>query len=123
MKYATSLATIALGTALIIGGCNASKGVKGGAIGAGAGNMRPFDHHIADGALIHFLKEAGKGDFRLGARSRTAPEYVKQRQQQQYDDCPKSEVFTETSHEKAFFLEGLHRGASPLSGTWYRHSS
>ena len=37
MKYATPLATIVLSSALVFGGCNASKGVKGGAIGAGAG--------------------------------------------------------------------------------------
>lgn len=37
MKYATPVATIILSTALVIGGCNASKGVKGGAIGTGAG--------------------------------------------------------------------------------------
>lgn len=59
MKYATSLATIALGTALIIGGCNASKGVKGGAIGAGAGagvgaivGNQFGDHGTAVGAII-----------------------------------------------------------------------
>ena len=37
MRFSTSIATITLSTALVIGGCNASKGVKGGAIGAGAG--------------------------------------------------------------------------------------
>ena len=59
MKYATSLATIALGTALIVGGCNASKGVKGGAIGAGAGagvgaviGNQFGDHGTAVGAII-----------------------------------------------------------------------
>ena len=59
MKYATSLATIALGTALLVGGCNASKGVKGGAIGAGAGagvgaviGNQFGDHGTAVGAII-----------------------------------------------------------------------
>lgn len=37
MKYATISTTLAMGTALMMCGCNASKGVKGGAIGAGAG--------------------------------------------------------------------------------------
>lgn len=59
MKYATSLAAIALGTALVVGGCNASKGVKGGAIGAGAGagvgaviGNQFGDHGTAVGAII-----------------------------------------------------------------------
>ena len=59
MKYATSIVTIALGTALVLGGCNASKGVKGGAIGAGAGagvgaviGNQFGDHGTAVGAII-----------------------------------------------------------------------
>lgn len=48
-----------LGSALVIGGCNASKGVKGGAIGAGAGagvgaviGNQFGDHGTAVGAII-----------------------------------------------------------------------
>ncbi len=59
MKYVTSIATIALSTALVLGGCNASKGVKGGAIGAGAGagvgaviGNQFGDHGTAVGAII-----------------------------------------------------------------------
>ena len=37
MRHINALATIVLSSAIVIGGCNASKGVKGGAIGAGAG--------------------------------------------------------------------------------------
>lgn len=59
MKYATPIATIVLSSALVIGGCNASKGVKGGAIGAGAGagigaviGNQFGDHGTAVGAII-----------------------------------------------------------------------
>lgn len=59
MKHATLSTTIFLSTALVIGGCNASKGVKGGAIGAGAGagigaviGNQFGDHGTAVGAII-----------------------------------------------------------------------
>lgn len=59
MKYASIIVAAALGTALVGSGCNASKGVKGGAIGAGAGagvgavvGNQFGDHGTAVGAII-----------------------------------------------------------------------
>ncbi len=59
MKYVILPATILVGSALIFSGCNASKGVKGGAIGAGAGagigavvGNQFGDHGTAVGAII-----------------------------------------------------------------------
>lgn len=59
MRTASPFATIILSSALVIGGCNASKGVKGGAIGAGAGAVTGAvignqfgDNGTAVGAII-----------------------------------------------------------------------
>ena len=59
MKHVIIPATVLLSAALVIGGCNASKGVKGGAIGAGAGagigaviGNQFGDHGTAVGAII-----------------------------------------------------------------------
>src|SRR5690606_1541127 len=59
MKQATAWMAVLMGGAMVVAGCNASKGVKGGAIGAGAGagvgavvGNQFGDHGTAVGAII-----------------------------------------------------------------------